>query len=79
MSDSLHLDARPLSPASAGAAQGGRAADKPPTLAEARKRLASRKGRKQPWLAPEALEAARDLPEVSGPEHYVPPCPSRRE
>jgi hypothetical protein len=63
------LDARPASaPAVKSPRQPERAA--PPTLAEARKRLAAARGGSQPWLAPAAAEAPDDVPEVMGPETY---------
>jgi len=63
------LDARPASaPAVKSPRQPERVA--PPTLAEARRRLAAARGGSQPWLAPAAAETPDDVPEVMGPETY---------
>ena len=65
------LDARPASaPAVKSPRQPERAAAAPPTLAEARQRLAAARGGSQPWLTPAAAEAPDDVPEVIGPETY---------
>jgi hypothetical protein len=44
-----------------------------PTIEEARARLKAARGRPQPWLTPEAFGAAKDVPEVIGPEKYRKP------
>ena len=46
--------------------------DQIPAPAEALARLAAARGRPQPWLTPEGLAAAHDVPEVIGPAVYVP-------
>ena len=48
-------------------------ADGLPTLEQAAKRLAVFRGKSLPWLTPASLEAAKDLPEVHGPETYRKP------
>jgi hypothetical protein len=65
--NSPHLDARPVS---ASGRKRTPAAEAPPTLVAARKRLAAARFRSQPWLTPTVLEARADLPEVIGPETY---------
>ena len=63
------LDARPASaPAVKSPRQPERVA--PPTLAEARRRLAAARGGSQPWLAPAAAETPDNVPDVMGPETY---------
>jgi len=44
-----------------------------PTLAEVAERLAASRGRPQPWLTPDAMNAAVDLPEVIGPKEHREP------
>jgi hypothetical protein len=72
MSNADRLDARAVSdPASAGASKHVRVSrDVPPSVAEARKRLAAAAGRPQPWLTPAGLAALSDAPEVIGPATY---------
>lgn len=48
-------------------------ADGLPTLAEARRRLAAWQAKLSPYPTPEALDAARDLPELIGPAIYCKP------
>lgn len=74
MSDPERLDAR-LAPAPSRAEKPKRlrTADGLPTMAEARRRLAAWQSTPSPYLAPEVLEAARDLPEVIGPANYRKP------
>jgi len=62
------LEARPAAaPASAGNRKRANEAEAIPTLAEARKRLAARRGRVNPWLTAEALAAAEAYPDQVGP------------
>lgn len=72
MSNADRLDARAVSdPASAGASKHVRVSrDVPPSVAEARKRLAAAAGRPQPWLTPTGMAALHDAPEVIGPANY---------
>lgn len=50
-----------------------RPADGLPTLAEARRRLAAWQSKPPPYLAPEVLDAAPDVPELVGPATYRKP------
>ncbi len=74
MKSSPGLAARPASePSPVGSRRRARVVAEPPTLEEADRRLAAARGRPQPWLTPEALEAARGLPVVVGPKVYRKP------
>ena len=74
MSDPKRLDARPTSaPPRAEKPKRSRTADGLPTIAEARRRLAAWQNTPSPYLAPEVLEVARELPEVIGPANYRKP------
>jgi hypothetical protein len=73
-SDTPRLDVRTVSaPAGTGKAKRGRAVEDLPTLAEARRRLAAWKTKPSALLTPEALDVARDLPELLGPPVYRKP------
>jgi hypothetical protein len=66
-----HPGARPGSaPAVKSPRQPVRATAAPPTLAEARKRLAAARGGFQPWLTSAAAEVPDDVPEVMGSQTY---------
>ena len=74
MKNSTGLDARPGSrPSSAGSRRRARMVAEPPSLDEADKRVAAARGRPQPWLTPEGLEAAYGVPVVVGPKVYRKP------
>lgn len=74
MSEEMHLGAR-FEPAHAGAGRKRRTprTAEPPPLEEVDRRLATlATAPPPPWLTPEALEAAKDLPEICGPTGWPP-------
>ncbi len=68
------LEGRPASPASpASGRTGAGTVEAPPTLAQARRRLAAFRAKDKPWLHPSVLESPEGLPELLGPEIYRKP------
>ena len=70
MSDRVRLDTQPASKRTAKRRVSAHVTAQPPTLEAATKRLASFHSKSLPWLAPASLEAAKEMPEVHGPEVY---------